>query len=238
MKQINLTLTFLLSFSIPLVLEAQRDAHSLIKEVADAYQTLSAYDIKTTYRMFRGFSGDHLTESYTGQVLKKGDFVKFSLLGSEIVQDDRTQLVIDHESRQVIYSELVEKGISNSPLNVSHYLKLFDKSSVYEKEGQIVCELATSMPSDQMPYGKVVFFVEKETYRMTRQVIYFSQMIPFVEENTSQRVMDTGRMEITFDYQNPSGSFASISDVLIFSEKNTPKLVNQYSTYQLINQAH
>ncbi|MEM9337182.1 MAG: hypothetical protein AAGA66_00515 [Bacteroidota bacterium] len=218
---------------------AQRQAAPLIQQVAEKYQQAEAYEIQTTYRMFRGFSGNQVTESYTGSVSKRGDFVRFSMLETEIVQEGSTQLIIDHATRQMVHATVSEKAIASNPVNIVQYLKVFDKRSVYEKNGMLVCELAGSQLSPDMPYGKVVFYIEKAHYRIQKQVLYFSQMIPFVDGTSKERQLDVGRLEIDFSYDAVDDArHRRLNDYVTGSSDRDLSPATTYSTYQLIKQAN
>jgi len=230
---------FVLSFGITSRSNAQTDAQTIIDKVAAFYSGESSYKVKTTYRMFRGFTGSVVTESYNGQLIKHEGFATFKLLNTEMIQSKGIQLLVDHEGKKITYSKTSELTLQNNPVNISQYLDLFDKNHVTERGNQLICELVSSKQSDQIPYGKVVLFIDKTDYKINKQVLYFSSMIPFAGETGTQRIMDVGRLEISFIHERiESGDVAQLSDFLNLSKDDKPSVSNKYSTYQLINQAN
>jgi len=212
----------------------------LLKKVQQAYENTKQYQIAVTYNMHRGFSGNNITESYQGTMVKNGKFSQFKALNSEIIQFPRIQLTIDHTEKVARYAK-TEKGatVPNSPLDVANFLKFYDKTIVTEREGILVCEMVATKVNMQNPYAKVVLHVDKKTYRIEKQELFFTAMIPFVESDGKTRKMDVGRLVILMDFkETEEQAEPTPNDFIVLSGKDDISLTEQYQGYRLINLAH
>lgn len=212
----------------------------LLKKVQLAYENTKQYRIAVTYNMHRGFSGNNITESYQGSLVKNGDFSQFKALNSEIIQFPGIQLTMDHTEKIVRYAKTAKGAtVPNSPLEVSNFLKLYDKTKVTERDGILVCEMVATKSNMQNPYAKVVLHVNKDTYRIERQELFFTSMIPFVESDGKTRKLDVGRLVILMNFKEMEEQVEPTpKDFILRSGKNDMSLTEQYKGYRLINLDH
>ena len=213
-----------------------KEAKELLDKVAAFYENSSAYQVELTYNMHRGLTGNNITESYKGSIIKNGSFLKMELLDSEILQFKEAQLIIDNSAKQVLYIDK-STGLDNSPLNISAYLDYYTKTVVTNKGNIIVCEMVPQEISGQLPYGKVVLYINKDTYSLEKQELFFSNLIPFKNEN-NEDVNDYGRLVIELKHQklNEDQKTYKLSDYISISSGDEASLTGKYSGYNLIKQ--
>jgi hypothetical protein len=199
------------------------------------YQTNNLYEIKMTYNVFRGFTGSKVTETYEGFVQKKYKYSKTSMLDSDIVQYDKSVLIIDNQEKLISYEKFVD-GRSYTPIILEIFEKDFKKTKVTDKGSFWYCEMINSQEVTQIPYGKVVFHINKTDYQITKQVLYFNSQIPFnVQGNKIE--MDYGRIEIDLSLNgNPTIIEIPLEKYLDINEKGEIQLQEEYLGYELVEQ--
>jgi len=209
----------------------------LLKTVAESYESKMTYKIDATYNMHRGFKGDKITESYQGTMVKNGDFSRFKVDGSEIIHFSGVQLSIDHGAKKVIYNKNAKnESVQNSPIDLTGFLEFYDRTLITEKNGILKCEMVTSKPNPQNPYGKVVLHIEKHSNLVIKQELFFSNKVPFVDKESNSRVMDTARLVILLDYSDlVTNEKPILSDFITTSNKKVI-LTEQFKGYTVINQ--
>ena len=214
------------------------NVQQILEKVADHYASSDAYEVEVSYNMYKGLAGNKITESYTGLMIKQGDFSKFQVLNSEIIQFPKVQLVIDNETKQVMYTQNNTDALKNSPLNVKSFLEYFDKTSVVENGNLIVCEMVPTRIISEFPYGKVVLYINKNNYRLEKQELFFSNLLPYVDDDGS-RVNDYGRLIINFTHKEAKDKTVNkLSDYISFSSNNEATLTKKYTNYNLIKGAN
>ncbi|EZH71526.1 hypothetical protein ATO12_06885 [Aquimarina atlantica] len=210
---------------------------NLFKKVAQSYNDKKQYQIDVTYTMYRGLTGNTITESYQGKMVKNNEFSQMTVLNSEILQFPGGQLNIDHTSKTATY--IGSKGTSskNQLLDINSFLDFYDKVKVTEKNGVLVCEMVSAKPNIQNQYGKVILYINKEKYLIEKQELFFSTLIPFVDGNTKK--MDYGRLIVHLKNRELESSAAPVlKDYIHVLSKQNITLAEQYKEYHLTNQAH
>ncbi|MBQ4819098.1 hypothetical protein [Aquimarina sp. MMG016] len=241
MKKLKYIMLLLCFVSTAQLAQAQNEkAKDVLEKVKKSYDDKKQYEIETIYNMHRGLTGNSITESYKGEMVRNEDVTRFRVLKTEILQFPKAQLNIDHNQKKVIYAKTqIGAASQHSPIDVSVFLKLYYETSVTEKNGVLICEMVSNKPVSQNPYGKVVLHINKNTYLIEKQELFFSTLIPFVDEESNTKKMDYGRLVILLqlkDLQN--NSKPALSDFITISPDNNISLTEQYKGYTLINQAN
>jgi len=215
-------------------LYSQPKAEQLLQKIVKKYKETPSYEIGVTYTMLRGLTGNHSTETYTGTVQKQGTTNVFSAMGSEIIQTPGLKLVIDHAHKQIRYTHQKETSLQGSPVDISGFLTYFKVAGVEEKNNQWVCELLRTENQMQLPYAKVILYIDKDTHYLNQQELLLANLVPFKEGNGSK--MDYGRLLITLDHtKNPDNKIVQLSDYVL-QEKDKLQTTEKYQDYTLIQQ--
>jgi len=233
---------YIFSFVLAMLMITGINAQKLsVKEVLGKvtvfYTNADQYQIDITYNMLRGLSGNNITESYKGSMVKKGSFTRMEALGSQVFQFSKTHLVVDHNQKVIAYNKSNANGLSNSPLDVSDFLKYYDKSQIIDKGTMLVCEMVSTRKNFQLPYGKVVLYINKNNFSVAKQELYFSNLIPFKNKENNTQEQDYGRLIILLNH-NMGGEVTTteLKDYVTIGSNNKPLLQKKYAAYKLIDQ--
>jgi len=214
-----------------------QNQESILNKVFDYYKTAESYSYNCTYNMYRGFTGNIITESYKGTIFKDGNISRITALNSEILSYPNAQLTISNDSKLIIYIKKRVDFVEKSPVDISLFLKYFEGNIVSQENNIIKYEMTLTKNNFQIPYQKVVFYINKTNYSLIRQELFFATKLPF-KNAEGESVNDFGRMEIIFSPNNHSlKNIKKIEDFLII-EKDTIKLTKAYQNYQLIDQSN
>ena len=214
----SLVLIVLVNSMTSFVNAQQTDVKKIMNKVADIYEDKQQYHIAITYDMHRGLKGNNITESYEGEMIKNGAYSNFQALNSEVIQFPKEQLIIEHDTKNITYIKMKGHTLagSASPIDMTGFLTHYDKTKVVEKNGKFICELVSTKQNIQIPYSKVVLYINKENYHIEKQELFFATLVPFVDQKTNERKSDYGRLVITLDYQE-------------LVEQSAPKLKDYFS---------
>ncbi|PKV51937.1 hypothetical protein ATE84_4037 [Aquimarina sp. MAR_2010_214] len=213
------------------------DVKDLFDKVTQSYNDKKQYQIDVTYNMHRGLTGNTVTESYEGKIVKNNDFSLIKIMDSEILQFTEGQLNINHAAKTAIYMNS-KSSPSNQLLNINSFLEYYDKTIVTEKNGVLICEMVSTKPNIQNQYGKVILHINKENYWIEKQELFFSKLIPFVDNNTTRK-MDYGRLVIYLKYRGLENSTAPVlKDYINVLSKQKITLAEQFHGYHLTHQAY
>ncbi len=218
-----------------------KETKEILTKVQQAYNKVASQQIEVTYAMHRGLTGNTITESYTGTMIKKGAVSQFKVFNSEIIKFPNFQLIIDHEVKEVRYTNNKNGGGEmHTPLDIKSFLKIYDKTQITTDNGNWICEMVSTQKNPQNPYGKVKLYIDPTTYFIKKQELFFTAMVPFIEEDGHTRTMDMARMVIQLDHK-PLEEGITIplpGDFIKTSATNTMILTANYKSYRLINSAH
>ncbi len=229
-------------FLLGLILHAQAQKPSvneLLSKASNFYLKTNQYQVKMTFTMYRGITGDKKTESYTGTMEKNNEYTKNSILGTSVYRFPQAQLIVDNNQKKIVYTTLETNTIQNSPVDLSAYIKDYDKSQVLEEGNQWVCELVASQNTfSQLPYGKVLLYLSKKDYSVTKQVLFFSNLIPFQGKEESDIEQDYGRLHIDLLYDfNKKVEKTELAYFIKKTANNKIQLQKNFASYQLIDQS-
>ncbi|MBQ4820655.1 hypothetical protein [Aquimarina sp. MMG016] len=237
-KILQIKILLILFLGIQFTIKAQDlEVKEVLSKTEEFYENQESYDVSVTYNMFRGLTGTNITESYQGSFAKDKDKYLMKVLGSEILQFNKGKLIINHKEKTIRYEKGASDNVSMTSLfNIDEFLTYYDKTKAQTKGNAIVCELVSTKKNFQLPYGKVVLYLNKSDYSITKQVLYFSSLIPFAEDN--KQVQDYGRLELEMTYQNQQKSTFSWEEYINISSDNKATLQEKYKAYALLHQSN
>lgn len=226
-------------FAFSMATAQNMEIENVLSKVTKQYEDQEQFQIDVTYAMHRGFTGNKITESYKGKVLKKGNYSYFEVLGSKIIQFPDAQLIFDQRKKTITYAKKTNTGLNNSPLNITRFLTMYDKTKITAQENTLICEMVSTAKNVQLSYGKVVLYVDKSNFRIKKQELFFSNVVPFTNTEKKSREMDYARLIITMDHKTVAlKKTPQISDYFIRNTSGKMRLLPQYNEYQLINQSN
>lgn len=213
-------------------------AEATLAKVETYYKALETFHFDMVYNMYRGYSGENLTESYSGTVSKQGGVSQIQILGSEIIQFSNKQIVLNKADKTLTLRNVNAEAMQQSPMDISKFLKFYKASNTKVSGNYLVHEMVLKNSNIPMPYSKIVVYVNKTNYSLEKQILYMATKMPFTDANGKQ-TPDAGRLEVTFK-QNVSGNKPTpkLSDYLRCEPEDTCRLANNYKTYTLIDQTN
>ncbi len=209
----------------------------VLKKITQFYTSANHYQIDIVYNMHRGLSGNTITESYQGKMIKKGDFTKIEALGSKILHFSKARLIVDSNKKVITYNSLSGNTLNNTPVDVGAFLKYYDQSQIIDKGTILLCEMISTRKNFQLPYGKVILHIDKENYSVVKQELYFSNLIPFLNKEDNIQEQDYGRLIILLSHNlNTIPEVPKLKDYIKIETNNGLVLQDAYTQYRLIDQ--
>ena len=218
------------------VFAQQTKALEVLSNVEAYYKTKEVIDLEVEYKMYRGYTGDNLTESYTGFLYKNGEVLQMKILGSEIVQFPQAQITIDQENKTLYYNKVTDDKPQNSPLDMSAFLTFYKEGSTRITGNNIIIELIKKNAKIPISYNKIILTVNKESYALEKQELYLATKVPFVD-NEGNDMEDVGRIKVTFKTNpTPANKKLKLEDYVVLERNNKVLLAKPYKEYSIIDQ--
>jgi len=209
----------------------------VLKKATEFYHTQKHYHVDMEFSMYRGFTEKVKTESYTGTIERNGNFMKNSVLNTQIFQFPEAKVVVDNDAKTISYVFTDKTDFQDTPIDFKVLFDYFKESKVTDKGDILVCDMIADRNSfNVMPYGKIILVINKKDYRITKQELFFSNRIPFKSTKGNNTEYDFGKMIIEFSYDdNKTIELNQLSDFIMSGGSNTIQLNESFSDYQLIN---
>ncbi|MDO5981449.1 hypothetical protein [Flavivirga spongiicola] len=233
-RKMNYYLSLVLLFLGSLEIQAQQPtaAESLAK-VETYYKTAKTFNLQVKYNMYKGHTGNHLTESYEGTMTKNGAVSQIKILGSEIIQFPNAQLTINKANKTLVYNEISGKGLKKSPLDVSTFLNYYKETSTKVSGNMLVHEMVLKNNQMPIPYNKIVIYINKANHQLVKQELYLSTKVPFVDDN-GKDTEDVARMEISFKHNKKTMAKAPrLKDYVLLEPNKKVRPTQAYAAYTI-----
>ena len=225
--------TFILLCYLPSMAQ-EYTATELLEKVSEHYKHKDAYQVNMRYTMYKGLTGNHETESYSGFFIKKQELHQFELENNVVVTEGNRQIAINHDQKMIVYRNSNQEA-SGSPLAIQRFLEYYDESSIKNEKGIIICELIAKAAKMTLPYAKIIITIDADTYRIKEQEMYFSTQLPFVLESKDV-VKDFGRLIITMEEEKDiSNKMRSLKEYITRDTNGNLQLADTFKEYQLID---
>jgi len=211
-----------------------KEAIVVFEKLKEVYAGEANYTLKMTYTMYRGYTGNQITEQYSGTLYKKGEIFQMKAMDMEALQFSEGQLKINHKTKTVYYSQLTQK--MNNPADISQILQFYKPVSLKTQEGVNIIELDLKNQQIPLPFQKVMLHVHGEKNTLLKQELFFSKKIPFVTDSGTQEY-DTARVEIEFSEIHNKDNHKVFSHYIV-QKGASLVLADTYKEYKLINQTN
>ncbi|NMH85960.1 hypothetical protein [Flavivirga algicola] len=229
-----LQVTFLLLCSISIQAQLPAAAESLAKTEA-YYKMAKTLSLQVTYSMYKGHTGNHLTESYKGTMHRNENVSRIRILGSEILQFPKVQLTINKDNKTLVYNKISDQGLKKSPLDISIFLKYYKETSTRVRENMLIHEMVLKNNKMPIPYNKIVIYINRTNHQLIKQELYLSTKVPFVDEN-GKSTHDVARMEISFKHDEKiMNRVPKLNDYVLLESNKKVRLANAYAAYTIID---
>lgn len=212
-----------------------QDFGAVLEKVNNYYKTASTYNTQTTYTMYRGYTGNTVTESYKGTMYKKGDVKGVTALGAEVITFANAQITVNDTNKTLVYIKTATNSMKKNVIDVVNLSKFYDQTAMKEKGAILIFELSLKKKALNVPYNKLIFHVNKTDFSLVKQEYFFTSKLPFTNEK-GEREHDLGRMEIRYNANSKPLKNMRIEDYLVIHPNNKVSLSKTYKNYQFINQ--
>ncbi len=214
----------------------EKSVKQILDGVSNSYLSKEQYLVNMTFTMYRGVTGNTISESYTGTMQKKGATSKNQVLDTEIYLFPSASVAINSTTKTITYTGLSNPQ-KNTPIDLSILLKYYQKSQIIDKGSQWLCEMVTEQNTfNQLPYSKVLLYVNKDDYSVSKQVLYFTNLIPFKNKRNDEIEHDYGRLVIDLKHQwDVNIPAKKLNDFIVKKHDNKIQLQTKYATYKLVD---
>ncbi len=213
-----------------------QSVEGLLQKANGFYTDTGSYEIAMTYTMYRGLTGNRATESYKGTVQKQDRYSKTTMVGSDVINYGKEVLLVDHRDKLISYQKNSGRHHSYSPVHLDGFLLNFKKTQLIDKGNYWICEMSNTQKVTQIPYGKVHFYVDKDTFTITRQVLFFNNKVPFKGKD-GEREMDFGRLQVDLEHRlDVKIVKVPLGDFIVEDQNGKIALQKAYKSYTYIAQ--
>ncbi|GGD07529.1 hypothetical protein [Hyunsoonleella pacifica] len=214
-------------------------AEETLKKVKSFYDNTATLNLEVTYSMYRGYTGNTITESYKGKIYKDKNVNVVKILNSEVIQFQDAHIVIDNTNKTISYNAISNKELqTKNPIEISHFLNYYKETNTKEIGTTIVYQLELINKQLPLPYHKVEIHINKNSFTLEKQIFYLSKKMPFLNKNSTY-TDDVGRMEIKFQQKEETKiPLPQFEDYIAFGTDKKPRLTEAYSVYTLVDQTN
>jgi len=233
LQDIVLMMVFVLIYSTS-IFSQKETAAILLDKVSNFYRKTAQYQIDMNYKMLKGLTGNEVTESYSGALVKNHQASQFTMANTEMVTIANEQLVIDNDQKLIILRKSEQEAMT-SVIDVNSFLEYYQESDITNEGGYLKCELIAKPEKMSLPYAKIILFVNPNDYSVAKQELYFSSQLPFKLDTGLER--DFGRMLIEMKTRE-IGNAPKLSFDAYFQKKESDQkqLVDRYKGYEFIDE--
>lgn len=172
----------------------------LLKKSLLVYQKKEGIRIETTYSLFENHKSIKVLEQYKSVMLKKGSMSYNRLPDTELFNSEKISLTIDHDEKNIYVSASGQS--TPDPYSTEQLvktLKFFPNQTLTEANGMWICTFETAALTTSQ-FSKIVFYIKKSNYEITKQVLYFLKQFEHTDSN-KKPTSTNPRLEITFQTQ-------------------------------------
>lgn len=134
---------------------------------------LEQFSIKATYILYKDKSSQIKMDEQKTQLIKDRDSYYFKMGDAEMVYTPQFFIKVSHKEKMLLYSKLFgEENLTSSQIPLYILKNKYENKTVKNNNDNWECVM-TGNNDISIPYQKIVFYVSKDTYHITKQVYYF-----------------------------------------------------------------
>lgn len=168
----------------------------IIKKSHDMYTNLDRYSFETNYKSFGSYDDTEVLENYNGKMIRKDKQVYLRTNNTIFLNSQDKNLKIYGDEKVIeAYKAVKQDAIKQSPIFITEMLKQYKHKDFEESTKHFICTLQAGYIT-QMPYGKIIIYINKKTYAIEKQIFYMLAKLPYVSNKTGERKTGNPRIEI------------------------------------------
>jgi len=212
-----------------------QDFNNTLEKVNKYYKTVKSYNITSTYSMYRGYSGNTVTESYDSKMYKTKAVIGVTALGAEVLTFSNAKITVNDKDKTIVYAKIKSENFRNNLIDVEKLSQFYNQTAFKEDGNTIIYEISLKEKASNVPYNKIVFHVNKDDFSLAKQEFFFASKLPFTSKE-GLREHDLGRMVITYTASKDEPKNIKIEDYVVSNSNDNISLSKAYDGYKLINQ--
>lgn len=168
----------------------------VLKKTRDFYQEKDNFKFNTSYKLFNGYKGNKVIESYDGKILKTNDITYSKIHNTEFFQYPNSFLKVNHIEKAMLYSDTSGMNNDSSPISILKRIESsFKSSNILLKGNSYVLEFIAK-DLNFLPYKKLLILIDKNDFKIQKQVLFLVNQVT-VKDNNDKDILVTPRLEIT-----------------------------------------
>lgn len=194
-----LPLICLLLWNVPVFAQQESDQaaiQDIFAKCRSKYDATQHFSLKTDYRLFPTYTSTVVNENYTGLTLKKGKDIYSKIENTEFAKIGSFYLKVDNWSKMMSYEQSANGEADAMVYDLNKFLANFKEFKLTSDKKSWICTMTTPAITF-VPYTKVVIYVNKADYTISKQVLYMISKAPYKNKNGNM-VNDYPRIEISF----------------------------------------
>jgi hypothetical protein len=211
----------------------------ILQKMISSYKAHPNYSVNLTYEYYDLLSKNRgVLEKKQGFYAVNGVHKYFSLEKKlEVIDNSSFTIKINHSQQAILVSNSLLSGISNFEFDYKKIKDYTDVSVVRQDNKEIVL-LFKAKPITQLPFVKLLLYVSKDNYFVTRQEFeYFSA--PAYSKELKKNVLTTPKLVVSYsNYKFNNTISKKLFDIskYISIQGQTIVGIGKYHKYQIINQ--
>ena len=177
---------------------------AILRNAQDIYANTKNYSMTLNYKMFGTYEKEVPMEEFNGMMVKYGrdTFLRIHNTLFLTYETKQTSIKIFEDEKTIEINEGPTSDLTqNSPIYLERFVEQFKYKNVVDKGNYYLCTLTTDAIT-QFPYGRIELHILKESYVITKQVLYFLAEYPFIDENGLEQKGNPKMVVTLSDFKN------------------------------------
>lgn len=193
-----ITLILLLSFNL-----WGQEAKPILDRYMEVREGEQEYQSTVTYKLVRDNQFSRPLEKYSGiEGRWKGVFFQ-EINKTKIISGEDFSVKLNSDEKAMLVglsSTKFPKGLNG--MDATGFYKFFNQVSLKKEKGTYVISLSEPTLSEVSEFVKIELFIDKETFRLERQVFHYANATDFSIYNGSGGERDLGMAKLVIEYSN------------------------------------
>lgn len=200
------------------------------------YVNAENFKFSTAYKLFNTYKSTTVAEKYEGIVFKQKDDFYSKIGTTEFVKLNEDYIKIDHASKLMQIGKVDREDAGSQSYDLTALLSNFTVFELTETADYFICKL-TAPAITFVPYSKVIVYINKKSYMMSKQILYMLKKINY-KDAKGQIQESFPRLEIAFsDFQTQNIEWGTKFSQKSYIAKKNNKTVpsNNYKDYKIVD---
>ncbi len=202
-----------------------------LEKINRNYANLKAFELQMSYQLYKGYSGNEVLQTYSGNYIKNEVKAYRKIKSTEFIHFNKITLQVNHDEKLVILDNRLDAEFME--IDLKSALKQCQDIKLLKKEKGVLVTLVLKNETD-IPYSKVSLLVDN-SYWIKEMTFYYAAQMNF---GTYQN-KDMAYPKLRIQYEQFKKGTKKLDDLEISNfidlGASKPALVGDYATYKLID---